>query len=85
MKQKPNRVKVDLKMVDTPVSIVKNFCSDVHSKYGNIYWVKLMDLMRKAEAYDYLMSDANEAYQAPPVEEPTQDQDGVHTFTGRQD
>jgi len=54
-------------MTDTPINIIKEFTVDVKEQYGNIYWVKLKDLMRKAEAYDYIISLNDSVYE--PVNE----------------
>ena len=55
-KKSTEGLKITLSFVDVPINIAKTFREDIRGKYGNIYWVKLMDLMRKAEAYDYLIS-----------------------------
>ena len=37
---------------DCPIWLYRQFDSDVKEKYQNKYWIKLMDVMRKAECYD---------------------------------
>ena len=77
--RKPKAYCKQFVMVDTPLHVVKQFCSDIKEKYGDIYWVKLMDLMTKAEAYDALMEEVKED------EEPVSQEikkEKVMTFTG---
>ena len=50
-----NIVKLTLTMNDVPLALYKEFVSDIY-RYNDMYWVKLQDVMRKAEAYDLLMS-----------------------------
>lgn len=47
---------------DVPLNLFKRFISDIQL-YNDIYWVKLMDLMRKAEAYDAMVG--NTEYSEP--------------------
>ena len=75
--KKPKAFCKQFAMVDVPLHIVKEFCGDVKVKYGDIYWVKLMDLMRKAEAYDMLVGETVEEELVTPDEERT-----VNTLTG---
>lgn len=78
--QKDNRVVINLKFNDCPLSLVKAFREDIKTKYGNIYWVKLMDLMRKAEAYD-LIRDGLMPQEVPQQEE--EKDEGITTFGGK--
>jgi len=54
-RRKAGKLKLDFTMVDVPIHLVDSFCVDIRQNYGNIYWAKLMDLMRKAEAYDAMV------------------------------
>jgi hypothetical protein len=75
-----NHAKLDrLSMTDVPLGVAKDFFSDIKSRYGNIYWVKLMDLMRKAQAYDLLIQGLE---QGVPVMEQQDEDEGVKTFGG---
>lgn len=67
-------------MVDVPIHIVKDFVSDVEVIYGNIYWVKLQDLMRKAEAYDVMMMEMGKSLEED-VKEEVQEPE-IKTFSG---
>ena len=59
-----------LVMNDVPIDLLKEFTSDVKVKYGNIRWVKLMNIMEKAKAYDNMMVLVGE-------DEPIQQQEEV--------
>lgn len=37
-----------------PIPVFEWFMSDIDTNYNNTYWVKLLMLMQKAEAYDML-------------------------------
>lgn len=52
---KNNVIKLNLTMNDVPIFLFKKFVSDI-KKYNDIYWVKLLDLVRKAECYDYIVT-----------------------------
>jgi hypothetical protein len=92
-----NKIKVNLTMVDVPIHIFSYFTGDVKEKYGNIYWVKLMDLMRKAEAYDFAMGTGyvpnvyeNDEEEKKPKDKygeikKEEDDKGIYTFAGRRD
>ena len=79
-----NGIKMTLSMVDVPLHIMKKFKSDVSDRYGNIYWVKLMDLMRKAEAYDMMLAsmDSGMEYQDDYPKPEAKEDNGIKTFTG---
>lgn len=64
-----NIIKNDFTLVDVPISVAREFKRDIATRYGNIYWVKLLDLMRKAEAYEYIIAGCDTpdiGYQLPP-------------------
>lgn len=94
LKSSKNKIRIDLTMNDVPVHIVNSFRSDVKKKYGDIYWVKLMDLMRKAEFLDFLMAQGS-VPQMDFIEEVPKDKfgkpedkdedKGIYTFEGRVD
>lgn len=70
--------KIGFAINDVPLWLYKQFTSDVKQKYNDIYWVKLMDLMRKAEAYDSML--ASQGY----MEEPMQEVENVEKETKEQ-
>lgn len=39
-----------------PIPVFEMFMSDIQECYNGVYWAKIHDLMRKAEAYDYIVS-----------------------------
>ena len=73
---------------DCPIWIYRWFDSDVKELYQNKYWIKLLDLLRKAEAYEMLVQ--GQVFEQP-VEEGSQekeiekedDESGVMTMRGR--
>jgi len=54
MEDKEKRITVGLHMNETPMNVYKKFIKDI-DRYNNTYWIKLMDLMTKAEAFDKLL------------------------------
>lgn len=86
VRKNTNGVRFDMTFVDVPLNIAKVFRSDVRTKYGNIYWVKLMDLMRKAEAYDHMIATGEVLYEPVQEEEPEKkkedEEEGVMAFGG---
>lgn len=78
-----NVVRVGLVMNDTPLSVVKAFKHDIHL-YNDMYWVKLQDLMRKAEAYDYIMSmgQSMSCLEEPVQQQEKEDENTIKTFGG---
>jgi len=85
-KRKETGASVDFSIQDCPMWIYKEFTSDIN-KYNDTYWVKLMDLQRKAKAYDYLMAGIPEEEPMPelPEEEIKKDRYGVATVGGFSD
>ena len=49
-------IKVGFTINDMPLWLLLEFKNDIKKKYNDVYWTKLMDIMRKAQAYDYLMA-----------------------------
>ena len=74
---KNGKVTRSLVMKDVPVILIEKFCYNIGTEYNDIYWVKLQDLVRKAEMYDYLISMQNMANYASPGEE-EQEPEPVH-------
>jgi len=58
LSENKNLIIVSLTMSSVPIRVYKRFTSDI-KQYNGIYWVKLLDLMRKAEAYDLLVGMSN--------------------------
>ena len=52
---KKTKNKIGFGVNDCPLWLYKEFIDNVESKYNNVYWTKLMDIMCKAEAYDMFM------------------------------
>lgn len=70
---------------DIPVSLFREFMYDIHL-YGDKYVLKLQDLMRKAEVYDFLMSTGLIPRQETVPEASTdekEDSGEVVTFSGQ--
>ena len=95
-KSKPkNNVRFGFGINDCPLWLIKEFKSDIETRYNNVYWTKLLDIMRKAQAYDYLMAGEFPEYENERMEElreevtekitePSQeDKDEVVTFGSR--
>lgn len=72
---KRGKIKVTLTMNDVPLPLVEEFCSDVMNRYNDSYWVKLQDLMRKAQAYDYIVNVQNSVYMDVPEQDVDLEQD----------
>lgn len=85
IKGKPS--KMGLTISDMPLWLFKKFITDIKYEYNDQYWVKLMDLMRKAEAYDSMMSGYDIPQEQPqqviPEEKEEKDDEGVMTFAGK--
>lgn len=79
-KESKNPIRIRLTFVDVPIHLANAFCSDVKDNYGNIYWVKLMDLMRKAEAYDAFIALADSPSQ--PIIPESKDEEKPHDKYG---
>jgi hypothetical protein len=84
-KPKPS-IKVTFTINDMPLWLMKEFKSDIKTKYNDVYWTKLLDVMRKAQAYDYLMAgefpDYNEKEDVEePIEQPKQEDKGEEVIT----
>lgn len=74
----------NLSMNDVPMWLYEKFISDVSEKYDGVYWIKLMHIVQKAEAYDMMVLGASENAK---VEEPQKENDeseGVLTLRGRE-
>jgi len=54
---------------DCPLWLVKKFTQDAEKRFNDVYWVKLHDLMMKAEAYERLIGEV------PGMEQYEQDED----------
>lgn len=84
---KPSKVSVGFGINECPLWLYKAFTSDIH-KYNNTSWIKLMDVMRKAEMYDYIVIEGNsEPYpvdEEEDIDKPT-DKFGVETMGGYQE
>ena len=65
---------------DVPLWLVKEFMSDVKQKYNDTFWVKLMDLMRKAEAYDTMVANRGLIFTEDDV--PPEEKEEVKTMGG---
>jgi hypothetical protein len=89
-------IKIGFSINDCPLWLIKEFKNDIKTRYNNVYWTKLLDIMRKAQAYDYLMAGEFPEYENERiaelkeqlderVEEPVQkeDKDEVITFGSR--
>ena len=76
----------NLSMNDVPLWIYEKFVSDVGDKYDGVYWIKLMHLLQKAEAYDLIVLGASENAKPEPVEkkEDVEKEEGVLTLRGRE-
>lgn len=63
--------KVGLGINDMPIWLLKKFKHDIKREYNDQHWVKLMDLMRKAEAYDAFVLNGfvQEQYEEENVED----------------
>lgn len=61
---------INMKIHDCPMTIYTEFIKDVH-EYNNMYWVKLKDVMRKAEFYDNIvsMNGSNIVHEPKPEQE----------------
>ena len=73
---------------DCPLWLYKKFVANIKSEYHDIYWVKLMDIMRKADAYDKLMmiqEDMNYVQEdrIPVDEDKGEKEEYIETFGGR--
>lgn len=55
-RRKNSQLRRNLTIVDVPMALAERFCYGIREEYGDVYWVKLQDLMRKAEAYDALLT-----------------------------
>lgn len=68
-----------------PLWLFKKFSEDAKARYNDVYWVRLLDLERKAEAYDLFVQAGiivmPEQEQQKSVEK--DDTEGVLTFSGR--
>lgn len=71
-----------LTLTDVPFNVACEFRRDVKERYGDVYWVKLMDLMRKAEAYDMFVCLGLVPQQEPEVQQKEEESSGIKTFTG---
>jgi len=80
--RKSGQLKGKFTMVDVPVHLVNAFCSDIKTNYGNIYWVKLMDLMRKAEAYDAMVQGTTVQTREEPIDISEDKSEEVKTMGG---
>ena len=54
-KDRKKNLKVGVNISDVPLHLVKDFSRLARTKYNDMYWVTLLDLYRKAEAYDVLL------------------------------
>ena len=85
--QPKDNVKVGFTINDVPLWLLLEFKSDTKQRYNDVYWTKLLDIMRKAQAYDYLMAgefpEHIEKEPEPIKEEPEQEYDEVLTMGGR--
>lgn len=68
-KDKSGNVKVQLKISDVPVGMAREFSTFAKIAYNDMYWVLLKDLMRKAEAYDLILSLTEPGYNIPEEKE----------------
>lgn len=74
-----------LSLIDVPKLVAEDFLCDVKEEYGNVRWVKLKDLMRKAEAYDMFVQFGIVPQSPPPSssmsEEEESKDDAIQTLT----
>lgn len=86
-KTQKNAVSIDFSINGCPLWLYKSFTSDI-SRYNDCYWVKLMDITRKAEMYDYMVR-SNELIiypeDEPLLKEDDKDRYGVQTIGGFQE
>ncbi len=75
---------------DMPLHLYKKFILKSY-QYNDIYWVQLQDLMRKAEAYEYIvgtglftdmLGEADDSTDEPDI---VNDTPGVLTMTGKKE
>lgn len=70
-----------------PIPVFESFMSDVHECYAGVYWAKLNDLMRKAEAYDMFVQLGMIPAQKEELDikdEKEDTKESVMTFKGKQ-
>lgn len=62
---------VGFSISDVPLGLMKWWMEDIKTSYNDCYWAKLMDLRRKAEAYDAIMSLSGQPVEGEVEELPT--------------
>lgn len=79
-----NKIFLTFSINDCPLSVWKDFTKDL-IEYNDVYWSKLKDLIRKAEAYDTMVR-LGLATDIDRVDEQTKDDkdECVVTFGGKQ-
>lgn len=83
VKSKGQRVGYGFSISDCPLWLYRAFVENVKTEYNDIYWVKLMDLMRKAEAYDAIMSGVVPGQDVPAPVEHVDEEKFVQTMGGK--
>lgn len=82
--RKPEKkISVGFGINDCPVWLYRWFTQDVKSHYNDVYWTKLLDVMRKAEAYDQLSMLGLVPQQQEEKKENEDVKEEVTTFTGK--
>lgn len=66
-----------------PIPVFESFMSDVKENYNGVYWAKLQDLMRKAEAYETIVQLGGIPHEVPQQEDEKDESGEVVTFTGQ--
>lgn len=80
-KTKSNKKTIGVGINDMPIHLFHAFKEMARERYNDVHWVALQDLMRKAEAYDYLLQGYLPEQEQ--TEEKEDDEEGVDTFGGR--
>jgi hypothetical protein len=82
-KSRGQRVGYGFSISDCPLWLYRTFVDNVKTEYNDIYWVKLMDLMRKAEAYDVIMSGSVPVQDVPVKSDVVEEEKFVQTMGGK--